>query len=952
MDNIVYSYGGGEALFKVLNGVKMIFDSSLTTDLMHLMTFVGLAWAAFQGAQQNSWTPKLSWLIKYVLITSLFITPTATLVVSDSVTGYRKSVDGLPIGLVLPASVFSSIGFGITQLFDQAFSTVDGNVAYHKYGQSFGAALISQSRNFKIQDSGFRENMESFIDNCMLYDVMVGRKYNASELKDSDNIWNLVSRNASNIRMMNYRDENKSLGRKLVSCKEGVGLLNNYWVKDINKLGERFGSTIFGKYGSQMGQAISNSNQQVLGKSFLANVNVVSQLYGNTGDASKTLKQIMMINAVADIPLSYGAVRAKQQQQESWLISGQLAREILPTLHAIFAALIYASFTLIIGMLVLPNGFRTLANYFGLLIWIETWPPLFAVINLLTNISSKTYGGDFTGITMNSASQIISHNNNISVVASGMMIVLPYLSYNILKGGAGQFVHLANQVMGSSQSSAMAASGEVTSGNRSLDNVSMMNGQWSNNSGFKTDMNMSYRSGHREHQLADGTMVKETASGNTILQSGPGLTHSVGAKSMHMAFSDSSQTHQSLSKEQSELVENRKEYDQTKQTMQRQSIELVNRLAAGEASGEHYSYNHSTGSGKILNSAIASSKELHDSHAYNNSQATEGTIKGNIGGSLAKSFGSIKKSSQGISDSIKTGTVDPTLNVSGDSSTHGEKAPQGLWGSIKDGVLGAAALNVGIDLSASGKIDSMNIQGLTEDKGASVNTNVTKQTEDIARAAKDIQFSETQTEEKALADSLAGSYEHMQQLRDSISVSEQKIERYQTSKDNSQSSSFTVSDDMYHKELEFITSQRDSNGFKIGAIKAKNIIDEGGATYKEYHHAYQSKYLPQQKMITPSFNHEKTANNNIPQNIDFKGDYTEVSEFSNDRMESNGGVVPDAKVIVDRQHKSAVNKISLAEQKILRNGEEVQKQIDLKEDERYSFSAGRDKNKGQKFTDH
>lgn len=908
MDNIVYSYGGGEALFKVLNGVKMIFDSSLTTELMYLMTFVGLAWAAFQGVQQNSWTPKLSWLIKYVLITSLFITPTATLVVSDSVTGYRKSVDGLPIGLVLPASVFSSIGFGITQLFDQAFSTVDSNVAYHKYGQSFGAALISQSRNFKIQDSGFRENMESFIDNCMLYDVMVGRKYNASELKDSDNIWNLVSKNASNIRMMNYRDENKSLGRKLVSCKEGVGLLNNYWVKDLNKLGERFGSTIFGKYGSQMGQAISNSNQQVLGKSFLANVNVVSQLYGNTGDASKTLKQIMMINAIADIPMSYGAVRAKQQQQESWLISGQLAREILPTLHAIFAALIYASFTLIIGMLVLPNGFRTLANYFGLLIWIETWPPLFAVINLLTNISSKTYGGDFNSITMNSASQIISHNNNISVVASGMMIVLPYLSYNILKGGAGQFVHLASQVMGASQSAAAAASSEVTSGNRSLDNVSMMNGQWSNNSGFKTDMNMSYRAGHSERQLSDGTIVKETASGNTILQSGPGLTHSVGAASMHNTSSKSSQDHQSLSKEMSNIIERRHERDAIEQQVERKSIELVNRLAAGEASGEHYSYNHSTGGGKTLIQEVAKSKELHDRYEYNNNQSTEISARGSISGSI------------------------------------------GMGGSGSGGTSG----NAGVDAGASGRFEKLNTQGLGENKGASSRTNITKQTEDIARAAKDIQFSETQTEEKALADSLSASYEELQTLRKSISVSEQKIERFQEGSDSSQSRTYSVVEDDYHNKLGFIADQKDDTGFKNGIVKAKKIIDENGPIYKQYDQAYQSKYLPPQKMLQPSFNFEKSVNDNISQNKDLKENYNKVKEFGNEVLESTGGVVPDAKEIVDRQNESDPSRIKTAEQKVLHNGEQLQQNVNKRAQDRTYIQKrliGRHKDENNSFVE-
>jgi conjugal transfer mating pair stabilization protein TraG len=905
MENIVYSYGGGQALYKVLIGVKMIFDSDISKDLTYLMTFIGLAWAAFQGAQQNSWTPKLSWLTKYVLITSLFITPTATLWVTDVVYGTRYKVDNLPIGLVLPASVFSGIGYGVTTVFEQAFSSNE-NIEYAKYGQSFGAALISQARNFKIQDSGFRENMESFIDNCVLYDVMVGRKYNASELKDSTNIWGLVSKDASNIRMMNYRDNNKSLGRRLVSCREGVALLNSYWTKDLSKLGETFGSTIFGKYGSQISQAVNSTNQEALGKSFIANVNVVTQLYGKTGAATDTLKQIMMINAVADIPMSYGAVRAKQQQQESWLISGQLAREILPTLHAIFAALIYASFPLIIGMLVLPSGFKTLGNYFGLLIWIETWPPLFAVINLLTNVSSKSYGGDFTAITMSSASQIISHNNNISVVASGMMIVLPYLSYNILKGGAGQFVHLANQVMGSSQSAAMGASNEVTSGNRSLDNVSMMNGQWSNNSGFKTDMNMSYKAGHRDHQLGDGTMVKETADGSTILQSGAGITHSVGEKSMHTASTDSSQDHQSLSKEQAIIVEERAAYEKSQSSMRSRAVDLVNRLASGENSGEHYSYNTSTSDGKNLSSAVGKTKEIHDNHTQNSSQSIANSIGGNASGSF------------------------------------------GVGGSG-----GGMSASIGLDSRSGVSSDDVNIQTFAENKGASTNTNVTNNAESIARAAKDMQFSETQTEEKALADSLVASYQESQNLSKAISASEQKIERYQASSDNSQSKSHTTTDDDYHKQLNFIANKSDNFGFKIGEIGAQKIINKGGPEYENYIEDYQSKNMPQQKMVTqPSFDYEKTVKDNIPQDVNFKENYNEVLNEGNAQMKSSGGVVKDAKLMVDEQNKSTSATITSEEKNILQNGEELQARANKGLQNRSKLSKmfyGRNKDENNSF---
>ena len=920
MQNVVYSYGGGEALFQVLNGVAMIFKHDITKTLFQLMTFFGLSWAAVQGALQNSWMPKLNWVTKYVLITSFFITPTVTLWVSDSVSGYKRSVDDLPIGLVLPASIFSGIGFGITHLFDQAFSKVDNNIPYHKYGQSFGAALISQARNFKIQDAGFRENMESFIDNCMLHDVMIGRKYSSSDMRDSANLWGLVKRSASNIRRMNYRDVADSGNRKLVSCKVGAGLLDSYWNTDLDKLGKKFGSTIFGKYGNSISS--TSPNQTFLGTAFRTNVNVVAAMYGNSGRATENLKQIMMINALADIPMNYGAVRAKQQQQESWLVSGQLAREILPTLHAIFAALIYASFTLIIGMLVLPNGFRTLANYLGLLIWIETWPPLFAVLNLLTNISGKTFGGNFNEMTMNNFSQIVNHNNNISVVASGMMMVLPYLSYNILKGGAGQFVHLASQVMGSSQSAAMAASTEVTSGNRSLDNVSMLNSQWSNNSGFKTDLNTSFKAGQREHQLADGTIVKEMADGHKIMQSGPGITHSTGAKSMHMAFSQSSQDHQSLSEEQASTISKRKEYDAIEQAAYKKVVELADRMTGSEISGEHYSDNHTTGVGKTLNQEVGTSKDLHGTYSYNNNQATEMTFKGHVGGDLSKSFGA-------------------------SSASGGEKTPQGIFNKVLGSV--GASLNVGLDLSGSGRKENINSQGLSEDQSASAKATRTKLIEDVARAAKETQFTESQSKERALADSIVGSYERMETLRNQIEVSEQKTRRYQTSIDNSQSSVYTVTDDTYHKRLDFMAEQKDRNGFNIGFEKAKKIIDEDGPENKKYHQAFQAKYLPQQKMLTPNSNYEKDVKDNIPQS-DMRKDYAAVKEHSNSVMEARGGVTQDAKVKVNQQHKSDQNEIQSGEYKILQKGEQLQTNVDKEaESSTHWYSPGEKKETGKKF---
>lgn len=919
MDNIIYSYGGGEALFKVLSGIAMLYNSDISKDFIYMMTFVGVTWAAFQGAIQNSFTPKLSWMVKYALITSLFITPTAKLVVTDVVYKTRYPVDNLPIGLVLPASVFSGIGYSITESFDQAFSDIGDHLAYTKYGQNFGASLISQARNFKIQDSGFRENIEGFIDNCIIYDVMVGSKYSASDLRDSTDIWGLVSENASSIRMFNYRGKNKGDGRKLETCRAGVKLLNDYWKTDIDKLADRYGSSIFGKYGAKAAQSMENSHSQTLSKAFESNISAVTQLYSKNSNATSTLKQIMMINAMADIPMSYGAVKAKQQQQESWLISGQLAREILPTLHAVFAALIYASFILIIGMLVLPNGFRTLGNYFGLLIWIETWPPLFAVLNLLTNVSAKTFGGDFSAITMNNASQIISHNNNISVVASGMMMVLPYLSYNLLKGGAGQFVHLANQVMGSSQGAVMAASSEVTSGNRSLDNVSMSNGQWHNNSGFKTDMNASFRSGHQEHQLSDGMLVKRTTNGTEILHSGPGITESVGADSMHMSKSNSTQDHQSLSNDVAQMKTDELSYSKLEQNGIKSSAEYVERMAAAELSGVNFNYDKTTASGKVLHDSIEEQKQIQMHHGYSHNQSTS---KG-FGAKLA---------------------AEASMGSGGNSE---ESVPSGLLSKIPGGKVSAS---LGGDLSYNGSLNHINDQSLTENKGSGTNMNVSKQAEHIARAAKSVTYGETQHEEKSLGDSLIGTYDKMKEVRDSISARQEKIDRYQSSQENTQGTSYTENRDTYPERLAYIASQKDQDGFNISPTSAARIIRDKGPQYEEYMKGFESKNLPPQRMLSHNFDFEKLKKEAIPQE-DLKEGYNSVKIKGRESMGSDARINKQAEIEYQQEYMNNVANIDIAEDKILDTGNVRQDEVNRSEGKKSYIAklSGVNKDKNETF---
>lgn len=122
-----------------------------------------------------------------------------------------------------------------------------------------------------------------------------------------------------------------------------------------------------------------------------------------------------------------------------------------------------------------------------------------------------------------------------------------------------------------------------------------------------------------------------------------------------------------------------------------------------------------------------------------------------------------------------------------------ESKPEGLLSSIVGGVIGMA----GGEVSINGVINRKSIddQSYTEQKGVILRKGYTENIEAISRSVKEMQLNTNQSEESALAESLVVSYEKMQQLRESISIHQQNVDRYESSIDQSQSHILNTSDD-------------------------------------------------------------------------------------------------------------------------------------------------------------
>jgi conjugal transfer mating pair stabilization protein TraG len=87
--------------------------------------------------------------------------------------------------------------------------------------------------------------------------------------------------------------------------------------------------------------------------------------------------------------LAVGRAQAVAQQNASWLNYGKVAEQALPVFRNVVEAVTYAMFPLFVMLLLLTSGRETMLafkGYAAVLIWIQLWPPLYAILNYMASI--------------------------------------------------------------------------------------------------------------------------------------------------------------------------------------------------------------------------------------------------------------------------------------------------------------------------------------------------------------------------------------------------------------------------------------------------------------------------------------------------------------------------------------------------------------------------------------
>jgi conjugal transfer mating pair stabilization protein TraG len=526
----VITYGDPEILKGVFDAIAMCLNShtgSLFKPLMRLGLGVGSLWALAYSIWGDYMKALSGWLIPLFMITCLLLVPQSRVFIKNPAFVTSHQVDHVPFGLAMSASLISRIGHSMTENIEMIFTTVD-DLKYHKTGFLFASNLVQQAKTFHITNEDLASNMREFVGHCVVYDAMLGRKYTIEDLRNTDDIWTLVSTNASPVRSFVWKDPHNvgepSARPEIITCREGVARFNRLWGIELDRTATLFGQKIFGKNGL-INPKVALLQHMQSSYTFLVN---------SSKSALEILKQQMMIYAVVDgieqksVALgntpNFAARRAYLQQRSTYETLGAMAGETLPTMKAVLEAIVYSAFMFIVPLSVLPFGWRFLSSWGQTLLWLQMWAPLYAILHYLILMTARSKSlaalsiSSETGVTIASSVGLVNANADLAAMAGYLAISIPFLAVALVKG-VGSFVHMASYLGAVSQGTASMAAGEAVSGNYSFGNISEGNRQIANINMLSHSTAASYKAGM--FSQSDGRIdMVTTADGQQIVNVG------------------------------------------------------------------------------------------------------------------------------------------------------------------------------------------------------------------------------------------------------------------------------------------------------------------------------------------------------------------------------------------------------------------------------------------------
>lgn len=484
----IFAYWNTSELVTLFNALAALTNSENFLGLLRLLLMIGiysLTLVVLGGGLRldHMWR----WVFMVALLHGLLLVPKATVIIIDRTNASPAPyiVDNVPAGIASLVSTATKIGDYLTTAYETVFSLPE-DVQFRKSGTLFGARVI---RNLLMARSGspvLSANMTDFIRECVYPELATGYIQSHELIRQTD-IWSYLAGKTNVARYVELREIPSGTMLLPATCPDAYQTLtlqlNSVVNTSINDLSNALNPTV----PAAMRQALTQSQ-----------IMTAANLYtGISSSASEIMRQGIVMNQFLDaqynIPAQVGnaasattslaVVQALRSTSESYKVMASIGQQVMPKMRNIIEMILYALSPLALLLIIVfaQFGFNALGMYVKSLLWIQLWPPLYAVLNfIMTMYSSKqaiaVADGGMSLITL-------SYLNNMMVsdqAIAGMIaaVGVPTISWMIVQGlalGAGAFGSIIGSPTGAEAAryAAAASQGNINIGQAGIDNQTM-----------------------------------------------------------------------------------------------------------------------------------------------------------------------------------------------------------------------------------------------------------------------------------------------------------------------------------------------------------------------------------------------------------------------------------------------------------------------------------------------
>lgn len=613
----------------------------------------------------------VQWLAIFMLITSVMLVPKRSVQIidiTDPVAVWKT--DNVPVGLAAIASLTTSIGFKVAQLYDMMFARPD-SVTYTKSGMLFGSQIVAETSDIRTQNPELAQMLPDYVENCVIGDILLNHKYTINELLNTTDPLGLITKEPSPLRGI-YKTS--SAGREFLTCVQAAAQIRTLIGTDTQTGSATFGWLTSKIYGSKlngasllataMGQSYGYFYQGGLTAAQVMKNNITNSAIrqGVNGFAARSSDTANLLNLTTE--------SAATKQRLSWAAGNVMATRTLPFAQSLLMLILVCLFPLVIALAAANHslfGLNTLKLYVCGFLYFQMWPVMFAILNYAATfwLQSKTGG---TALVLSNTDQVALQHSDVASLAGYLSLSIPLLSFYLTKGAASMGSQVAGSVFSSMAFGSAGVASTTADGNWSFNNMSMDNLNQN-----KMDTNLVQRQGQQTWQASNGSTLTQTGSGQSVIDGSGAMSNlPVNMKLSQLASSGfQEQARISQANAQTAL----QGYNHSLTSGWSQLSQLANQTGSSDSlsksTDNSQATNVSTGTSKMISAveSYAKANNISQQQAYNKlmdisdqgltaagSKATAGgglnlgVVKAGVEGSLSGELRHSTGSSRGIQD--------------------------------------------------------------------------------------------------------------------------------------------------------------------------------------------------------------------------------------------------------------------------------------------------------------